>query len=226
MGMLRATPSWSSSPGGLEDAQLVTALARCGMGKVPEVTEGLLLHDVEQGVVVEIDLARGGRPACLGRARAGILARFCFVLGHCHLPCRPFLDVAERPLFAALPSTTLPAVELWLEPVGKACSGPAPDGRSERKQGPPGRSMVCSVRLQKPSRTGSRPRRISVAPTISRSASESTRRRCKSLSALTASSSTTQRGACSNRRANARRRARAEAPGVENQGAVQGGARG
>ena len=68
MGMLRATPSWSSSPGGLEEAQLVTAPARCGMGKVPEVAEGLLLHDVEQGVVVEIDSARGGRPACLGRA--------------------------------------------------------------------------------------------------------------------------------------------------------------
>ena len=69
MGMLRATPSWSSSPGGLEEAQLVTAPARCGMGKVPEVTEGLLLHDVEQGVVVEIELGARRAPR-LSRARA------------------------------------------------------------------------------------------------------------------------------------------------------------
>jgi hypothetical protein len=47
----------------------VAALARQaahGMGKVPEVAEGLLLHDVKQRVVVEIDWARGTRPTFPG----------------------------------------------------------------------------------------------------------------------------------------------------------------
>ena len=115
------------------DVATFSGEAALGMGKVPEIAEGLALHEVEQGIVVEIDGARGRLRSLPGRA--AILARFCLGLGP-HLvtsPCRPFLHVAERPSFAALPATRLPAAELWLEPVGEAATVPAPGGGVERR---------------------------------------------------------------------------------------------
>ena len=175
-------PRWpGSAVGGLAGPTLLSEVGACGRRKL----------EAGKGPAHQSPRPRGQRSSKLVRwARRGRQCHRC---------------PASLPDASAGAELVIVAEGVFSDPLAKRLPAHARTAGRRREEGPPGRSMMCSVRLQKPSRTGSRPRRISVAPTISRSESESTRRRCKSLSALTASSSTTQRGACSNRRANARR---------------------
>jgi hypothetical protein len=66
-----------------------------GWAKSQKIAKGLTLHEVEQGIAVEVDRARGRRPAFLGCARAH-LARFGFgPRPHASPPRRRFLVVAD-----------------------------------------------------------------------------------------------------------------------------------